>query len=451
MVSAFSSPGKALIAGGYLVLDPVYLSYVTALSARMHSVVRCNRDVAYRRISVSSPQFGGKWIYHIDQDITEINDNNNPFLAAAVEMAMKYTQPSHPFDVDITIFSDAGFHSQQETVVHGSTNGTKRFLYHQKPIADVAKTGLGSSACLTTVVMAAIMSQLGPASANNTNIIHNLAQIAHCRAQGKIGSGFDVATAVYGSIQYQRFVPGLIAPHVQGEAATGLVPLVDSEWDFTHNPCTLPPHVRLLMGDVAGGSETPRMVSKVLQWRKDHPEQSAKVYADLNTANRQFIAALSRLRDLSMSDLSSYMEGIDFFASHSVATLDDYLEDHPDRRIEEEVPYRYFYELMESIKMIREHMKSLTAYTGADIEPMSQTLLLDECRLLPGCFGGVVPGAGGYDAIALLVIDRAIDPIVEQTKNKREFAHVTWLGLHEEANGLVAENPRDYEGLPPSL
>lgn len=36
-------------------------------------------------------------------------------------------------------------------------------------------------------------------------LIHNLAQYVHSLAQGKIGSGFDVSSAVWGSHVYRRF------------------------------------------------------------------------------------------------------------------------------------------------------------------------------------------------------------------------------------------------------
>jgi phosphomevalonate kinase len=36
-------------------------------------------------------------------------------------------------------------------------------------------------------------------------IIHNLAQYVHSLAQGKVGSGFDVSAAVWGSQVYRRF------------------------------------------------------------------------------------------------------------------------------------------------------------------------------------------------------------------------------------------------------
>jgi phosphomevalonate kinase len=36
-------------------------------------------------------------------------------------------------------------------------------------------------------------------------LVHRLAQYCHSLAQGKLGSGFDVCAAVFGSQIYQRF------------------------------------------------------------------------------------------------------------------------------------------------------------------------------------------------------------------------------------------------------
>lgn len=59
--TAFSAPGKALLAGGYLVLDPTYSAYVVALSARMHAVIQGTASNA-TTITVNSPQFAeGTW------------------------------------------------------------------------------------------------------------------------------------------------------------------------------------------------------------------------------------------------------------------------------------------------------------------------------------------------------------------------------------------------------
>lgn len=45
---------------------------------------------------------------------------------------------------------------------------------------------------------------------NGRRLAHNLAQFVHCVAQGKVGSGFDVSAAVFGSHLYTRFDPSVI-------------------------------------------------------------------------------------------------------------------------------------------------------------------------------------------------------------------------------------------------
>jgi phosphomevalonate kinase len=89
---------------------------------------------------------------------------------------------------------------------------------------EVAKTGLGSSAAMTASVVAALLHYLGAvnlsclgqsssdsATERDLDLVHAIAQSAHCIAQGKIGSGFDVSAAVYGSQRYTRFSPEILS------------------------------------------------------------------------------------------------------------------------------------------------------------------------------------------------------------------------------------------------
>jgi phosphomevalonate kinase len=60
-----SAPGKVLIAGGYLVLDPKYSGVVVSTSSRFYTVVQAGRGEA-GRIRVRSPQFAeAVWIYDV--------------------------------------------------------------------------------------------------------------------------------------------------------------------------------------------------------------------------------------------------------------------------------------------------------------------------------------------------------------------------------------------------
>lgn len=104
-----------------------------------------------------------------------------------------------------------------------ASNGT---LPGEECKPEVAKTGLGSSAAMTTSVVAALLHYLGVVtlafssrsqldcrtSDSDLDLVHIVAQSAHCLAQGKIGSGFDVSAAVYGSQRYIRFSPALLMP-----------------------------------------------------------------------------------------------------------------------------------------------------------------------------------------------------------------------------------------------
>lgn len=74
-------------------------------------------------------------------------------------------------------------------------------------LRDVAKTGLGSSATLVTSLVGALLSyHLNLSHLNDhKQIVHNLAQLSHSVAQGKLGSGFDVSAAAFGNQIYSTF------------------------------------------------------------------------------------------------------------------------------------------------------------------------------------------------------------------------------------------------------
>jgi phosphomevalonate kinase len=91
-------------------------------------------------------------------------------------------------------------------------------------LPEVAKTGLGSSAAMTSAVVGALLHYLQivrlPCSdekfshdsgKEDLDLVHAISQAAHSLAQGKIGSGFDVSAAVFGSQRYVRFSPTLLS------------------------------------------------------------------------------------------------------------------------------------------------------------------------------------------------------------------------------------------------
>lgn len=65
-ITVVSSPGKVLIAGGYLVLDPAYSGTVVSTSSRFYTIVRAQEGLSSNTIQVRSPQFqDATWGYQV--------------------------------------------------------------------------------------------------------------------------------------------------------------------------------------------------------------------------------------------------------------------------------------------------------------------------------------------------------------------------------------------------
>lgn len=303
-----------------------------------------------------------------------------------------------------------------------SNAGTHPFLDFGVRLQDAHKTGLGSSAAIVTAFTGAVLyhylpdSQFAILSPQGKTVLHNLAQAAHCAAQGKVGSGFDVAAAVYGTCIYRRFSPAIfsnLGDPTSSDFAGRLRNLVedtDSEhkWDaeIKKNDVRIPDGMALVMCDVDCGSETVGMVKKVLEWRKQDPANAKAIWDQLQQENETLAKRL---------------------LSGSPA------------------------ELRESFPAIRAHIRDMGARSGVPIEPPEQTALLDAITdNVDGVYGGVVPGAGGYDAIVLLVKDdddttsklRAF--LKEWSSSKGE--NVKLLSVKGEMEGVRKEDQIRYRG-----
>ena len=262
--------------------------------------------------------------------------------------------------------------------------------------------------------------------------LHNLAQAAHCAAQGKIGSGFDVAAAAYGSCIYKRFSPSILEG--LGDAgskgfSTRLKAIVEDtdpsrKWDTIvdkKSAATMPKDLRLVMCDVDCGSETVGMVKNVLSWRKTKPEESVLLWETLQKGNEDFARELHNLVMQPAHRTGDY-EG-----------------------------------LRTVIMTIRSLIREMSVKSGVPIEPEVQTTLIEACCGVPGVVGGMVPGAGGYDAVALLVEDKStvmdrLHQFLEDYRVDADQGHgdivgkVRLLGVKQEDRGVMAEDPTMYGG-----
>ncbi|KDE07785.1 hypothetical protein MVLG_02053 [Microbotryum lychnidis-dioicae p1A1 Lamole] len=481
-----SCSGKVLLAGGYLVLARHHHGFVLSTPSRFYTVVRdCNlsqererTDPLTFKITVDSPQFvGARWVYDVaraehadgtDQCIVRPDRNNassNPFVHLAIQSTLLLASALFPSlgsslalsDLHIVVVGSNDFYSQQRADSTESSPSLKPFAHLGCAIADVHKTGLGSSAAMTTSLVAALLLHLDsrasnlcsplppppppnsstqfatPPSSNASStlstslsypikfpknliansqlridqgtlgLIHNLAQYVHSLAQGKIGSGFDVSAAVWGSQVYRRFESVCLGQSLEvGNMLTPkallnlLSPLLNPAWTNNRTapnvaPFGLPPGMTLLLADVDAGSHTPSMVGKVLAWKKAEKEQVAERRRILNFYEEQ----VQRFTGISSREWSE-LSGFKIASQH--------------------------------ILSIRTLMREMGERSNVPIEPVEQTKLLDAVSELPGVVGAGVPGAGGYDAIWVLALS---PPLSDSVLHPLEKVQDTLRGWKE--------------------
>jgi len=366
--------------------------------------------------------------------------SQNSFVEVALAYALSYIvtlKPQRIGSASITILADNDYYSAPEATQDNPSHPGHRFQNFHVPLHEAHKTGLGSSAALVTAFIAAVLTHYLPppvfslVTDSGKARLHNLAQAAHCAAQGKVGSGFDVAAAVYGSCVYRRFSPSIL----EGTGDVGsrdfsqrLRTLVEDtdptrKWDaeIQTSAVTIPKHLRLVMCDVDCGSQTVGMVKRVLAWRKEKPEEALLLWSALQKGNDD-------LRD----------EFIRLARNPHTSELDHH-------------------GLRDIINTVRSLIREMSGKSGVPIEPQVQTELLDACCQVSGVIAGVVPGAGGYDAVALLVLDKpesmeGLQNVLsgyttssDEIESDAKIGRVRLMGVRQEMEGVRPEDCKSYE------
>ncbi|KAH9948992.1 ribosomal protein S5 domain 2-type protein [Amylocystis lapponica] len=493
-ITVVSSPGKVLLAGGYLVLDPAFSGVVVSTSARFYTAVRDIVDDAHARagrpieIRVRSPQFvDATWIYFITFDVfgvrveQAVNDpetwvSSNKFVHLALQRTLTLAleaqsagalQNRLSYGLDITIAGDNDFYSQRAQLAARNLPPTLASLSQLPPftptgvrLSDVHKTGLGSSAALITSLISGLLLHLnviprdsfategGTQSASQgRRLAHNLSQYVHCFAQGKVGSGFDVSAAVFGSQLYTRFDPAVLQPLMSEEALISqpILPTVSPSniaWNYRVEPFKLPPLTRLMLADVDAGSDTPSLVGRVLKWRQESSATATALWDALDKLNQALSKTLLQISELHARDPAAYAKTVKYLstlqsvqvcveppAALSRSHFDDQWLANPNMSESDQQIIEAFCEAHLLSEGVRAKMREMGTLAGVPIEPPEQTELLDACISGAGVIGGGVPGAGGYDAIWLLVFEPLQCSPDDLPSRRVEYVWSKWTGL----------------------
>lgn len=486
-----SAPGKVLMTGGYLVLERPNAGLVLSTNARFYAIVKPFHDDVkpgswawgWIDVKLTSPQLSREIMYkmslkNLTLQCVSSRDPKNPFVEEAVQYCVAAAHAKLDKDkkdvfeklllqgLDITILGANEFYSYRDQLVARGLPLTPEALVALPPFSsitfnanntnggsckpEVAKTGLGSSAAMTTAVVAALLHYLGVVNLSVLNgdhhqesnsdayldLVHKIAQASHCIAQGKVGSGFDVSSAVYGTQRYVRFSPELLSfAQVAGRGMflqEVIVDVIDGKWDHEITKLSLPPRMTLLLGEPGvGGSSTPSMVGAVKKWQKSEPEKSHYIWTKLSEMNALLERQLNKLSKLAQEESEAYERVIDRCSMYKSEKWMEQSVGPSDEAVVEALQGA-----RNAMLEIRTHMRQMGEAAGVPIEPESQTRLLDATMGVEGVLLAGIPGAGGFDAVFAITLGDSSSRVA----NAWSSVNVLALPIGEDPRGVRLES-----------
>uniref|UniRef100_A0AAV1T3S7 phosphomevalonate kinase n=1 Tax=Peronospora matthiolae TaxID=2874970 RepID=A0AAV1T3S7_9STRA len=462
-----SAPGKVLLAGGYLVLHEQYTGIVLSTTARFYAQV--NSQVIEPDTTVWPASRGWRPLFPllveseqfkqlIDGWIEEKRDgrsfrfqlrkssHRNVYIENTVLCAVNGIAGLEEFKsedafrrlaetkkrVHVRLRGDNDFYSQvqrlqdaKQPLCRDSLKTLEAFLPPTIEERDgelvALKTGMGSSAALVTSLVAALVTFFVPTISfeerqRDLELVHNLAQLCHCYVQRKIGSGFDVSAACFGSQLYSRFPVSVLNTFTFEDAIEPqkIAPCIKDHalWNTSNRvkSVRLPSTFHILMGDVSSGSATVSMVRQVLKWQNDQPKHAARVIDAIHRHIMDVERGFAEICDLETNYTKRGWKDMAAVNRDQWGTIDTKIG-------------AALMRVSAAYAGLRQLMREMGTSAGVSIEPPEQTAILDATLAIPGVLLAGVPGAGGYDAICVIVLHESVLQAVEDLWVRWSSAH----------------------------
>lgn len=257
-----SAPGKLFIAGEWAILELGNPGIVASIDKRVFvELSKIKYDKEKNKILLSFEEINAKNIEARFEDnelklcskVEKETENYMKFVKAAIEIALLYLKDFKPFKI--------------------RTWGKGTSIKFGK---DLIKIGFGSSAASTVATITSILKfhNHDIKSEDAKEIIYKLSTIAHYIAQGKLGSGFDIAASCYGGVfVYYRFDPNWLNKKIyinngKVEFKEDIKKIVNKKWPYLKiEKLHIPRDFQLLVGWTREKASTSEMIKIMNEWR----------------------------------------------------------------------------------------------------------------------------------------------------------------------------------------
>lgn len=340
-----SAAGKVFLSGGYAVLEKGNVGYVTSINSRSHALISLTNSPT---IDINVPQFGMHITGSVDQRSGTIDIDAPPELKlviTALELSNRYLRSQGIAISGLSIQTE-----NDEAFAYNISNKTGKKL---------SKSGLGSSSAITVATIGGV---LGVYGISDVEIIHKLGQVSHSLATGKRGSGFDIATATYGSMVYSRYDPIFITALGENFSNEQLARVIESRWDYVAERLPMPAEFKMLVANFEGRAMlSAEAIANVAQFKSRNPERYQEVITNINDATVEFVKLLKRI-------------------SNGQGRETD------------------LYGIRETIDIGRKWSRILGQESSVNVEPADCRELIERSNK-HGALFSKLPGSGGYDSI----------------------------------------------------
>ncbi len=266
-----SAPGKLMLSGEWGVLEHGNPCIVLAIDRKVYAEIKEAGE-----IEVNLKDFGVKTKAKLSGVKVTFEKENEKLLFTkhAIETTLNYLQAK---GLRIKKFSLVTWGDQTNVNVKGKQ----------------VKVGFGSSAAATVAIIGAILKLHGVSISTEQakTKLFKLAIIAHHKAQGKIGSGFDVAASVYGgALYYKRFDAEWL------EKQFGKKPISEiasAEWPGLETKrIELPKNFEFIVGFSGKSASTTELVKAVNKFKEQKPYKYNQIIEGIKEITENLAEAL---------------------------------------------------------------------------------------------------------------------------------------------------------------